>query len=328
MAALFKVFLMFCILKAIIATRLLPSDESIIHCAGQGEDDGPFINYSNYLNNDTLPAVRMIYFHINQTAQQIVNYFDSLQSQLDMYPNNQWVGLQMGLSFSYVSTQVASGMFDENILEIIKGMKSTNRPFWVRLGYEFNGQWNAYLPKKDYIASFQRITSFFRNDTWSNKYVANVWDWSADSDDLDYESWYPGDKYVDWYGVNIFSDNSSANSHYVTDFAANACKKGFPVMLGECTPRYTGVLNGTTSWDNWFTIYFYELILQHKYCVRQFCYINWNWTSTQQWPDWGDAQIQDNDIVGHNYQTALYKGNYFHSSNETDVLSRLGLTEL
>ena len=138
-------------------------------------------------------------------------------------------------------------------------------------------------------------------------------------------SYYPGDEYVDWWGVNIFSDGSAPTSQYVTDFVQTACNKGFPIIFGESTPRFTGVLNGTQSWSEWFEPYFYDLVLKQDSCVRQFCYINWNWTATARWPTWGDAQIQDNEIVGQDYQAVLYKGNFFHSANQSVVLEKLGL---
>eukprot|EP01083_Nonionella_stella_P005982 17301_1 len=307
---------------SIKSTRLLPSDGSIIHCAGQSNE--AFVAYSNYLNHDTLPAVQMYYTSINLTIQNIKNDFNALEAQLNTYSINQWVGVQIGLSFSGLSTNVSKGIYDDNILTFINALKSINRPCWIRLGYEFNGEWNDYLPKQDYISAFKRITSFFRNDSWSNKYIANIWDWSADAKDLDYSSWYPGDEWVDWYGVNIFSDKSAPNSEIVIDFITIGCNKQFPIIFGESTPRHTGVLNGTQSWNEWFQPYFYSRILGENKCVRQFCYINWNWTTTK-WPNWGDAQIQDNQIVGEQYQTALYKGNYFHSTNKSDTLHRLDL---
>eukprot|EP01084_Bolivina_argentea_P070932 128984_1 len=321
-------FACICIISIAQSTRLLPLDNSIIHCAGQSfvnYTNDAFVAYSNYLNNDTLPVVEMYYANISMTPENIKHNFITIESELSTYDTNQWVGVQLGLSFTDLATNVSKGMYDENILAYIDGMKSTNRPFWVRIGWEFNGEWNNYLPKKDYVASFQRITSFFRNDSWSNKYVANIWDFSADAKDLNYSSWYPGDKWVDWYGINIYSGGSAPNSNISTNFINHGCNKGFPVIFGESAPRFTGVLNGTQSWNQWFQPYFYSLILAKNSCVNAFCYIDWNWTNTL-WSTWGDSQIQDNQIVGKNYQTALYEGNYFHSANKTTVLSRLGLT--
>ena len=53
---------------------------------------------------------------------------------------------------------------------------------------------------------------------WTNSYVATVWDYSTDAQDLNYMQWYPGDTYVDWWGVNIFSGPSAPNSTLVTSF--------------------------------------------------------------------------------------------------------------
>ena len=42
-------------------------------------------------------------------------------------------------------------------------------------------------------------------------------------------------------------------------------------MLGESTPRYTGVTQGETSWDDWFQPYFYDLINNKANGIKAFC---------------------------------------------------------
>eukprot|EP01084_Bolivina_argentea_P275864 470551_1 len=322
------IFLLICIVNA--QHRLLPSDGSLVHCAGQTNQDFSdsygFTTYSAYLNATTRPEVFMQYSGI---ASLNTGWFNQLDSLLQKYGTNQWVGVQFGLDFSGLCSQVASGQYDHQISQMIAGMKATGRPYWLRIGYEFNGQWNNYNPPSAYIQAFQRIVNMLRADSWANKYVAAVWDYATDANNLNYMQWYPGNNYVDWWGVNIFSGPSAPNSSLVTSFAQDAKSKGFPVILGESTPRYTGVTQGETSWNEWFQPYFYSLIFNEANGIRGFCYINWNWKTADggHWSNWGDAEIQNNAIVGQNYQTAIDKCNCFNAGTKSQVLSRLGLNQ-
>ena len=185
--------------------RLEPSDGSILHCCGQTNPDfsgaPAFSGYSDALNVTTRPVIFMVYLPLSNDVSNMQPWFNALQNILNSYPSKQWVGVQLGLWFSGLVSQVASGQYDANIDAMITGMKSTGRPYWVRIGYEFNGEWNNYNPANEYQVAFQRVTNKFRADSWANKYVATVWDYSTDAQNLNYMSFYPGDSYVDWWGV-------------------------------------------------------------------------------------------------------------------------------
>ena len=94
-------------------TRLLPSDGSIIHCAGQvnqnltdnGQMDGSinsFNNYSDYLSAGTKPMAMMVYFGLTLDVPTINSYFQNLTNIMNKYPANTWYGIQMGMKSSYI----------------------------------------------------------------------------------------------------------------------------------------------------------------------------------------------------------------------------------
>ena len=255
---------------AVNGHRLTPIDGSIIHCAGQTNQDfsdgDGFTGYSNYLNGTTRPSMYMIYSALNGMN---VEWFNELNSILNGFGPNQYTGVQLGLWFSGMADQVANGEMDGYINAMINGIQLIERPFLIRIGYEFNGEWNNY-PPNSYKQAYIRITNMLRSNNFTNEYVATVWDYSTDAQNLNYMEWYPGDEYVDWWGVNIFSGPSGPTSNLVTSL-------GFPVLLGESTPRFTGVNNGEISWNSWFQGYFYSLIFNQTNGIRGFCYINWNW---------------------------------------------------
>lgn len=90
-----------------------------------------------------------------------------------------------------------------NVMQItmfLDGLQALAIPAYVRIGYEFNGSgWNGYLPAS-YKTAFQRITNMIRARGLE---VATVWDCSADGD-ANFMDYYPGDAYVNWWGINVF----------------------------------------------------------------------------------------------------------------------------
>jgi beta-mannanase len=104
-------------------------------------------------------------------------------------------------------------------------------PVYLRIGYEFNGlTWNGYQPVP-YQQAFIRITNALRA---ANLEVATVWDMEIPDGVSTYFDYYPGDQYVDWFGINIFQAKAFQDSTLSGVFAqARARKK--PVMMGEET---------------------------------------------------------------------------------------------
>merc|ERR1712080_106187 len=103
---------------------------------------------------------------------------------------------------------IADGVYDDQLDEMIKGFKLVGRPVWLRIGYEFNGPWNGHEPE-GFKAAWIHITKKLRSDPWCNKFVANVWDFTGDAPDPlekmeNVWKYYPGDEWVDWAGANLF----------------------------------------------------------------------------------------------------------------------------
>eukprot|EP01084_Bolivina_argentea_P260577 440090_1 len=156
----FYVLVMYLVTISFGAHRLMPTDNSVIHCAGQSPED--FYNYSMYLDKNTLPAMYMTYMDLNTTVSDINTDLTSLNNLLKSYPSYQWLSLQIGLEFNGIITNVINGEYDAQINALIYNLETTlSRPVWLRIGYEFNGQWNDY-PKKQYISAYIHITNMLR----------------------------------------------------------------------------------------------------------------------------------------------------------------------
>jgi hypothetical protein len=127
----------------------------------------------------------------------------------------------------------------------------------------------------------------------------------------DVMKYYPGDEWVDWWAVDIFQTHDIGKSKPII---GEAHKHGKPMMIGESTPHSVGVLEGEESWEKWFVPYF-ELIRTSP-GIKAFCYINWNWAKYPQWEDWGDARLQQNNVVLDLYRKEMSIQLYQHASTK------------
>lgn len=298
----------------------LEPNGKVINIAGQSNFSS-FQNYWNVMSANTKPAAGMIYFSLNRATSDWI-YAPTIQALLNFYaPNN--IVLQIGLSMTqdgnpsaHYEQDVANGLYDSHIDMFLNGLAASDRPAYVRIGYEFNGSWNGYSPAT-YKAAYQRIVNKIRA---SGLPIANVWNYAADTPS-NYMDFYPGDNYVDWWGVNIF-DAGTFGSLSTAQFMNDADAHHKPVMLGEETPRYGGVLDGQSSWDGWFNSFFNFI---HNYPgVKAFSYINRNWSGSPQWSNWGDARLEMNSVVAGLWNQEMTRPEYLHA--QTNFLGSVSTT--
>ena len=57
---------------------------------------------------------------------------------------------------------VAAGLHDEQIENLVKSLRVYGRPVFLRIGYEFNGQWNGYEPEESFVSAWRRIVDAVR----------------------------------------------------------------------------------------------------------------------------------------------------------------------
>eukprot|EP00040_Diaphanoeca_grandis_P012947 m.65492 g.65492 ORF g.65492 m.65492 type:complete len:529 (+) comp23565_c0_seq1:62-1648(+) len=226
---------------------LEPAEGKAIHCAGQ--DDVSFSNYAHFMDT-AAPAMYMTYTGLANLER---SWFVSLNASLHKHESaNRFFIPQIGLALPSgdALSRVGSGGYDAQLVELVAGLELLNRPVFIRVGYEFNGQWNNYSAT-DYQTAWSKIVGAWRSIDKLKSEVAAVWDFSCDAqaNRLNYTKWLPQDTDAapDWWGVNIFSGNSHASSPCVQDFVAHAATMSMPVMLGESTPRGFGVLNDALS---------------------------------------------------------------------------------
>ena len=291
--------------------RLEPVSQAL---TGAGQVDAADVtNYAHALNDDAKPVIFMDYVDVHTPhVEKFFSELDVKLASLGWYAVPQ-IGLGMdddqGRPYDH---RVAAGDFDENLRQIVAGLKKLDRPVFLRIGYEFHGDWNGYTPT-NYIASFRKIVGM-RRQAGADK-VATIWCAEASALPADYLKYYPGDEYVDWWAIDLF-EKDCFDLPNVKAFMAESVRRRKPVMIGESTPRHVGVKDGEKSWNDWFVAYF--AFIEGHSNVKAFCYINWDWRVwgkrySPSWMDWGDARLQENDFVREHFRQQLMKPLYLKS---------------
>jgi len=293
----------------------------VLHGAGQSDEE--FGGYWNYLPSATRPMFYSRYYNLpNLNAHGAgARFFDNYRKNLDRLGDASHtvllhIAIHLGNGEGHADLDgINSGRYDLAIDELVRGLPRTGRPVFLRLGYEFNGEWNAYDPAK-YKQAWKRIAKRLDQDKDTRRQVALVWDMSCKAKNKDWEPYYPGDEYVDWWGVNVldFGDRPSApDSACVRAFVDAAGSRAFPVMIAESMPEGIGT-RAPDAWAKWFSPYFNEL-LKHP-AVKAFSYINRDCTKRNcVGGHWGTARIQDSPHLGPLYAHALASREFVHAGH-------------
>lgn len=269
-----------------------------IHCAGPLHRESEYEEYVEAFA-DLPPAIWVDYYSLVDARFTPAERLTVFESHLGKYGGIPFLGI------SYTSTapgggpargwdpEVAAGMFDEEIRALARSVAQDGRPVFVRPGFEFNGAWNNYQPES-YRESFVHIRSLFLEEGAANA----VWVWNAHpaGQVAPFMEFYPGDAFVDWWGINLFGQafDSAAQSAFVDLFLAGARARGKPTMIPESIPHKFHLLDDPGTWEAWFAPYF-DLIRSEG--IGAFCYSNRDYTQVPAWSDWGDLRIEKSPLA-------------------------------
>lgn len=291
-----------------------------------------------YTDHFKTPAGITVYTNLSPGNQSFGHYNKGLDglttkanwgagdSCVDLYLKDstyQNSALAIGLSFVNNEKKVSKGKHDHLIKELAAWVKSTNRPVFLRIGYEFDGwSWNHYQ-KKHYLNAWRRIHSIFKNLQVNN--VAFIWQskgWGSDQAVL--EAWYPGDELVDWVGYSYFGNPDQ-------EMLVFARKHHKPVFIAEATPvRQIDNLFFETDlkneklekviWEEWF-VPFFNTIKNNSDVIKAFSYINSDWSSQPMWinnPTFQkvDSRLQKSNYISEQWKKEMEDLRYIHSSNK------------
>lgn len=272
----------------------------ILH--GAGQDIAGYTDYCRILPATRRPALYMSYTGITLPLAQIEAWGRQTSAELSSITDHT-PGLQIGLWLTGegkpLDDRVAAGEFDAQITGFAEALKALNRPALVRIGYEFDGPWNGYR-----AGSFRQSWRKIATELFNRRLpVALVWCSAAGAagwSNLDQAmAFYPGDEWVHWWGIDLF-DAAFLSDARTFAFLDAARQHGKPVLIGESTAKGIGTRRGIESWNGWFEPYFSLIAARPE--IKGFCYINWDWPTWAKrygfpWADWGDARIEQNEVV-------------------------------
>jgi hypothetical protein len=330
-----------------------PADGKIYHGVGQawkGETE-----YMAALNDSTIfPLVRHLYFDIPSTRpDKLKTFYSQLRGRLDTFKSG---GFMPEISIAFVGPgavstdkEIAQSKHDSIIDSLAIIIKNYGKRVFVRPGFEFNGSWNGYH-KYDYVKAFQKIVDKFTSAGIADS-CAFIWCYEPsapndfDSVDTNGALWYPGNNYVDWFGIDVFNkdqfDQSLPDSSLgvITSkgktqrFLKMAVQKNKPVHISEATAKNINIssdsLDSNNDWSTWF-VPFWNFMTIHPE-IKGFNYINWDWTKYPNWSSWGDARINNSSYIVSLYRTEMQKSKYIHLKGSLNnsihaIIDKDGLT--
>jgi hypothetical protein len=213
---------------------------------------------------------------------------------------------------SGLDKEVLDGKYDKDLKLLAEMMKGFNRPVFVRVASEFNGSWSGYHLAY-YADSYRYIVDFLKKEG-VNKGIF-MWNYMPLAQSFAYADWYPGDDYVDWWSVDVFSNHfkQTASNKELKRFLTDAKAHGKPVIIPESGPSENNI-NDITTWDSWF-VPFFELVNDSAYTIKGFCYSNEDFTKTTTLSTWKDVQLPGTPIVPL-YAEELKKPQYLNQQIE------------
>jgi Secretion system C-terminal sorting domain/Fascin domain/Glycosyl hydrolase family 26 len=250
---------------------------------------------------------------------------------------------------------IAAGQRDNQIRDIANYISQVNRPVFLRIGYEFDGAWNAYN-QTSYINAYRRVVDIIRQNANAAKWMVSVWqsctspiDDNIDGGRENLGAYYPGDSYVDWVGMSWFllpNETSTTGGTISTqivlanELVSFAKTHNKPVMIAEAAPQgyqldtntncNIGGWDGTAAqnclnktptqiWSEWFAPFFNFIYANPE--IRAVAYINANWDAQSLWASpysqgyWGDTRIETNTTIRNNWRAELNKATWLHGSS-------------
>ncbi|QYK53315.1 MAG: hypothetical protein KF824_00140 [Fimbriimonadaceae bacterium] len=145
---------------------------------------------------------------------------------------------------------------DQYLLDFAKGLGETKTKIFLRFASEMNGPWVNYhgSPSK-YIEKFRLVANVMKRFAPN---VAMVWcPYATPTSPI--PNYYPGDEYVDWVGVNIYSVTyydqdpkkpaSRVHPVQLLDYIYSRYAKKKPIMVGEYGATHFSALENKPTTD-------------------------------------------------------------------------------
>jgi len=307
-----------------------PADGRVLHGLGQFTSDYPqaenWQQVSAYQQAaGQVPVIYSVYAFLDPVLAAADSTDLSDITQNHGYPYLLLIGISLH-DTTYLRTgeynipveAILNGSLDYRIIEIAGQVKAIDSPVWLRPGFEF-GTGNrgihedADLSAAEFIEIWQRIYNLFEQENVDN--VAWVWN-TVNPDKFDFMDWYPGDAFVDWWGLNLFTTGQINSSEA---FLGAAADRDRPVIICESCPiSNNGVLNDS-NWNDWFVPYFN--LIRTTPNIKAFVYISDPWAEGL-FSEWPESRLEQNTYIAGHYASEMQNPIYLHMAEYLAALSQ------
>jgi beta-mannanase len=232
-----------------LVSRTIAAYKKVCH----GKIPTPFAGIA--VNND-ISQRATAFGHMTGARIRVVEFYNPFPGQFQAAEAQQTINLGalplIQLNPRHASmADVVAGRYDADIKNYARAVKAFACHIMLSIGHEMNGWWYPWgLPRTQpsvFIAAWQHIHNIFAAEGATNV----IWSWDPSHQYAQFKSgkaaslaseWYPGDRYVDWVGLDGYL-NPGQNfrevfSHQLASIASVAGSK--PVYLAE-----TGVAPNT-----------------------------------------------------------------------------------
>jgi len=330
-----------------------PPDGRIYHGSGWNYIDS-HRRYEEMFPGDKRPLILQTNVSIPGTRGTDVARLVRGMEQMIIHPDSQFVEFSMhwqgrDAAVMLDSIYVHTDQWDRYVDTLEIAFRRVNRPFFLRLGFEFNGDWNPYHP---YIfpQAFRKLVIELRRRGIDQ--FATVWCYEPDAPGDFADStrqgwkWYPGDDVVDWFGLDLFNhahfDPAEPDSQRgqlsrkgkSEAFLRFAETRGKPVFLNElsaidiqATPDSLDEdhADGRADWEVWFEPFF-DFVAAHP-IIKGWNYINVDWNVVGDYGEmgWRDARLEINTYIRERWVAQVSGDRFIHAG--WDITQDLGVRD-
>lgn len=240
---------------------------------------------------------------------------------------NQGKAVELALNFPNEGTTAKAVKSSDSYLSSLYSVLSdyNSVPIYLRIGAEFN-VWTVKCTPNEFISAFKTIADKMKNLSnvsmvWS---MAHTSTWKSEEWPYTADDFYPGDDYVDWVGVNCYTNKYFQGKTWsgVSRFNEVCFKTGYsadpvlmvkdavetygdrkPIMISECGSGYItkGSINQTDgAWAADYLKQIYSFIPMVYPQVKMIAYFNVKMTNETYYYNLdgsSDLQAAYNDVI-------------------------------
>ena len=136
----------------------------------------------------------------------------------------------------YALKKILNGDHDEYVHSWARAAAEWGEPFFLRFAHEMNGDWTSWSPgvngntAQEFVSAWRKVHSIFQEEGAGNV----VWVWAPVAHyrgAVPYKSVYPGDDYVNWFGLSGYNwGNTQSWSQWQSFY--EIFNKSYDIMKG------------------------------------------------------------------------------------------------